>query len=128
MQKVAVKSIAKHEALRSRRLRRVDVNSSKYYLEEWEILRRLADHPHVIDLLDIFETDDELQLVTEFCPGGELFDAIKQRRKQSNSEITAGVIASQILRALASLHHIGIVHRDGKFSYSLLRYRTFKFL
>jgi len=117
--KVAVKSIAKHEALRSRRLRMHGSGNgnNKHYLEEWEILRRLKDHPHVIDLLDVFETNDEIQLVTEYCPGGELFDAIqkKQRRSRStNCEAQAAQITSQILSALVALHAESIVHRDIK--------------
>jgi serine/threonine protein kinase len=120
--RVAVKSIAKHEALRSRRLRRVDragESSKKYYLEEWEILRRLQNHPYIVTLLDIFETEEEIQLVTEYCPGGELFDAIQRsqrgcRPKGSRWEQQAAHITSQILEALSSLHALGIVHRDVK--------------
>jgi len=113
--KVAVKSIAKHEALRSRRLRMQ--SDSRHYLEEWEILRRLKDNPYVIDILDVFETNEEIQLVTEYCPGGELFDAIqkKQRRSRSTScEVQAAQITSQILEALVALHSEHIVHRDVK--------------
>jgi serine/threonine protein kinase len=119
-QKVAVKSIAKHEALRSRRLRRVSSNAdSKRYLEEWEILKRLQNQPHVIDLLDVFETTEEIQLVTEYCPGGELFDAIqkKQRRNHDSAadlEAQAAQIVSQILKALVDIHAAGIVHKDVK--------------
>ena len=113
--KVAVKSIAKHEALRSRRLRMH--TDSRHYLEEWEILRRLKDNPYVIDLLDVFETNEEIQLVTEYCPGGELFDAIQKkqwRNRSSNCEVQAAQITSQILQALVALHGEGIVHRDVK--------------
>lgn len=113
--KVALKSIAKHEALRSRRLRMQ--SDSRHYLEEWEILRRLKDNPYVIDILDVFETNEEIQLVTEYCPGGELFDAIqkKQRRSRSTScEVQAAQITSQILQALVALHAENIVHRDVK--------------
>jgi hypothetical protein len=45
--KVAVKSIAKHDALRSRRLR----PRGERDLEEWEILRNLQDHPYVMYVL-----------------------------------------------------------------------------
>jgi serine/threonine protein kinase len=115
--KVAVKSIAKHDALRSRRLR----PRGERDLEEWEMLRRLQDHPFVITLLDVFETDEEIQLVTEYCPGGELFDAIQKKRNRTQSmkrgqysEAQAACITTQILRALEDLHAADVVHRDVK--------------
>jgi Protein kinase domain len=127
---VAVKSIAKHEALRSRRLRIVDDDSGgatsshrHHYLEEWEILKRMKHHPYIITLLDVFETDEEIQLVMEYCRGGELFDAIQRQRncyrlrrgsslnhlRGQYSEAQAACITSQILRALSDLHAQGIV-------------------
>jgi Protein kinase domain len=151
---VAVKTIAKHEAIRSRRLRRVDEstrshdNSSNsnggsasgtsnrryhhnhHYMEEWEILRRLQGHPHVIKLLDVFETTEEIQLVTEYCAGGELFDAIQKKQRgnrrtgsfantagassSSSSEAQAAQITLQMLQALEKIHALNIVHRDVK--------------
>jgi serine/threonine protein kinase len=115
--KVAVKSIAKHDALRSRRLR----PRGERDLEEWEMLKRLQDHPYVITLLDVFETDEEIQLVTEYCPGGELFDAIQKKRNRTQSmrrgqytEAQAACITTQILRALEDLHAADVVHRDVK--------------
>jgi serine/threonine protein kinase len=124
--KVAVKTIAKHEALRSRRLRPVGTtddqnHARRRYLEEWEILRRMQNHPYVVNLLDVYETHEEIQIVTEYCPGGELFDAIQKRRSRAHAlrrtqytEAQAATITSQILRALADLHDHGIVHRDVK--------------
>jgi serine/threonine protein kinase len=115
--KVAVKTIAKHEALRSHRLR----ISGRTYLEEWEILRRLNDNSYIVSLLDVFESDEEIQLVTEYCRGGELFNAIQKKRNRANlmrrgqnSEAQAASITKQILHALDDIHARGIVHRDVK--------------
>jgi calcium-dependent protein kinase len=113
--KVAIKTIAKHEALRSRRLR----VGGRRYLEEWEILRRFQNHPYIIGLLDVFETDEEIQLVLEYCEGGELFAAIQKRRNRTletrrYTEAETAQITSQILCALSDLHSAGIVHRDVK--------------
>lgn len=114
---VAVKSIAKHNALRSKRLR----VGGQRYLEEWEILRRMHHHPYIVTLLDVFETHDEIQLVMEYCSGGELFNALQKRRNKTNalrrgqySESQASRIASQMLWALRDLHAQNIVHRDIK--------------
>jgi len=116
--KVAIKSISKFDALRSRRLRRP--KGSKH-MDEWEIMKLLRDNPYVLTLYDVFETDEEIHLVTEFCRGGELFDAIKRKSTQRSSfrrgrfsESQAARITNQILKALVELHALGIVHRDIK--------------
>mmetsp|Transcript_14128 Transcript_14128/g.30789 ORF Transcript_14128/g.30789 Transcript_14128/m.30789 type:complete len:563 (+) Transcript_14128:49-1737(+) len=118
---VAVKIIAKHEALRSRRLR------AGRHLEEWEILRKMKGNEFIIQLLDVFETDEEIQLVMELCKGGELFNAIQRKRNRNfamrrgqYTEEQAACITSQILRALNDLHAEGIVHRDVKLENILL--------
>lgn len=115
---VAVKTIAKHEALRSRRLR----IGGRRDTDEWEILHELQTNPYVINLLDVYETDEEIQIVMEYCRGGELFDAIQKKRNEPSNSLNSGRyteaqaahITSQILRALVDLHGLGIVHRDIK--------------
>jgi serine/threonine protein kinase len=116
--KVAVKSISKHDALRARRLR---PHTGSRHLDEWEILRLMENNPYVIELMDVFETDEELHLVTEYCEGGELFDALQKKtnrrssfRRGRYSEPQASRITNQILRALMVLHSHNIVHRDVK--------------
>lgn len=116
--KVAIKSISKFDALRARRLRRP--KGSKH-MDEWEIMKLLRHNPYVLTLYDVFETDEEIHLVTEFCRGGELFDAIKRKSTQRSSfrrgrfsESQAARITNQILKALVELHDLGVVHRDIK--------------
>ena len=127
--KVAIKSIAKHEALRARRLRLGrgqghSGNQRHRHMDEWEILQtmeRQTQNKHIVTLLDLFETDEKIHLVTEYCAGGELFDAIQKKRSRSPavrrghySEPQAANITRQLLSALRDLHGAGIMHRDVK--------------
>ena len=79
---------------------------------EIEILRRFGHHRHIVELFDVFETDDEIQLVMELMRGGELFDALVENGPYSEGD------ASKHLRdvgsALHFLHSENIVHRDLK--------------
>ena len=122
-QKVAVKSLSKYDALRARRLRRGGINMEQdnKHMDEWEIMKLLKGNPYVLTLLDVFETDEEIHLVTEYCRGGELFDAIKRKgakrgsfRRGRYSEAQAARITYQILRALLDLHDHNVIHRDIK--------------
>jgi serine/threonine protein kinase len=87
-------------------------------MDEWEVLRMLQDNPNVVDLIDVYETDDEVQMVLEYCKGGELFDYIQRKRAASSpyipSEAKAAKITKQMLSVLNDLHGRGIVHRDVK--------------
>ena len=109
--KVAIKSISKYNALRN-----------KQHPYEWEIMKLFRDNPHVLTLLDVFETNEEIHLVMELCEGGELFNAIKEKGSKRSSfrsrgrytEPQAARITHQILQALVDLHAHKIVHRDIK--------------
>ena len=142
---VAVKCLSKYEIMSSRRAggresimsspvrqRHRSSSGARHHrrLDECEVLRALDGVPNVTHLLDVYEDNDEVQLVLEYCPGGELFDAIHRRRqlaaqekganrsvKSAGSGYTeqeAATIIGQLLEALAALHERGIVHRDVK--------------
>ena len=78
---------------------------------EIEILRGM-DHPNIIKLYDVFETDTEIYLVTELCSGGELFDRIKARGQYNERDASATL--RQILSGIAYLHRKKIAHCDLK--------------
>lgn len=83
--KVAVKSIGKHDILR----RYAHRGRPKETLDECEILLSLkGTHDTIISLLDVYETDSEVQLVLEYCAGGELFDAIQRRSHFRDDSMT----------------------------------------
>ena len=105
-QRVAVKSIPKHVVLRE--LKR---------LEEVALLRRL-DHPNIVTLHDVYENENEIQMVMECCEGGELYDTLQNSRTrnllESYGERSVVYILKQLLSALEYIHSRGVVHRDVK--------------
>lgn len=66
-QRVAVKTIDKS------RFRSDMAYQFEAMANEIDIMRKL-DHPNIIKLLDVMESDTELNIVMELCEGGELFD------------------------------------------------------
>ena len=75
-------------------------------------LMRIFDHPHLLKLLDVYETDERLYLVLEYVANGELFDYLVEIG--SLSAQLALKFFSQIVYGLDFLHTHGICHRDLK--------------
>eukprot|EP01057_Protomagalhaensia_wolfi_P004082 Protomagalhaensia_wolfi_Nauph_80__4081@NODE_413_length_2567_cov_91_540348_g309_i0_p3_GENE_NODE_413_length_2567_cov_91_540348_g309_i0NODE_413_length_2567_cov_91_540348_g309_i0_p3_ORF_typecomplete_len134_score8_88Pkinase/PF00069_25/3_5e25Pkinase_Tyr/PF07714_17/5_3e16APH/PF01636_23/0_044_NODE_413_length_2567_cov_91_540348_g309_i012541655 len=50
---------------------------------EISILQRLGPHPHIIRLYELLDTPTDIFMVTEYVPGGELFDYIVQKARVS---------------------------------------------
>ena len=69
------------------------------------------DHPHCVKLHEIFQTDDQLQLVMELVDGGDMFDAIKTRKFE---ESHVRRLMRQICAGVKYLHKQRIIHRDLK--------------
>ena len=78
---------------------------------EIDLLKNL-DHPNIVRLYEVFETDDIYVLITELCPGGELFDEIIERG--SFTEKQAAVVMQQVISAIAYCHSKNVAHRDLK--------------
>ncbi|XP_038072890.1 calcium/calmodulin-dependent protein kinase type IV-like [Patiria miniata] len=78
---------------------------------ETDILLKLQ-HPNIIRLKEIFETDEKLFLVLELVTGGELFDRIVTQGYYSEKD--AASVVRQLCSAVQYLHEHGIVHRDLK--------------
>ncbi|XP_048839646.1 serine/threonine-protein kinase 36 isoform X1 [Brienomyrus brachyistius] len=77
---------------------------------EIDIMRDLR-HPNVILLLDSFETEREVVVVTEYAEG-ELFQILEDDGSLPESQVR--VIACQLVSALYYLHSHRILHRDMK--------------
>jgi serine/threonine protein kinase len=78
-QQVAIKIIPKQQ-LNDKK----DVLRKK--MEREITIMKLIQHPHVLQLHDVYESDTELLLILEHVQGGELFDYIVQRGRLSEAE------------------------------------------
>lgn len=70
------------------------------------------DHPHVIHLQDVYDTDHEIALLTEVLEGGELYGRLAAAKVFP--EVLAAETTRQMLRAVGYLHSHNVVHRDLK--------------
>jgi len=81
--------------------------------EEIGILKVLGNHPSIIQLVDMDESQrNQIRLVLELCEGGELYDRIQQ--KQFYPEGEGKQLIRNLLSAVAFIHSKGIMHRDLK--------------
>ncbi len=97
-------------------IRKAKVSKIEVLKREIEILKEV-NHPHIIQLVDVYEDTKYLHLITELCTGGELFDRIIAKTKSREghfSEHDAAKLIRDILDAIAYCHDKQIVHRDLK--------------
>jgi len=74
---------------------------------------KLCKHEGLLELKDTYETADRLYIVTDYIPGGTLFNWMKKRNFRIE-ETVAKQIVKDIASALQYLHSHGIIHRDIK--------------
>ncbi|CAE7716603.1 CPK2 [Symbiodinium pilosum] len=81
-------------------------------------IHKVTDHPNILRLLEIFEDDKNLFLVTELCGAGDLWRLLQANQDEFSasmiSEEEAFEILKQVLNSVGYLHSRGIVHRDLK--------------
>eukprot|EP00401_Gymnodinium_catenatum_P009775 CAMPEP_0117556844 /NCGR_PEP_ID=MMETSP0784-20121206/52019_1 /TAXON_ID=39447 /ORGANISM="" /LENGTH=287 /DNA_ID=CAMNT_0005354133 /DNA_START=120 /DNA_END=979 /DNA_ORIENTATION=- len=70
------------------------------------------DHPHIAALHDVYETDKEIMLLTEYCEGGELYAKLYIAGTYTESD--AAHATREMLLSIGYLHAHSIVHRDLK--------------
>lgn len=70
------------------------------------------NHPNIIRLYNIWETDDEINILLEYAENGTLFSLIQ--KEKGFSEHKAYKYFIQIVNAVYFLHQNNIIHRDIK--------------
>jgi len=84
---------------------------------EINILQNL-DHPNIVRLFDVIETEKYIGIVMAYANGGELFEYISENQYLSEEESAKFFI--QLLDGVQYLHSRHIVHRDLKLENLLL--------
>lgn len=107
------------ERLAVKSIRKSDPSVKPGNLAREIMLLQEVNHESIIRLVDVYEDDEYVHLVTDLCEGGELFDKIVENASRDNgmpcfAEADAANVLYQILSAVSYMHKHGIVHRDIK--------------
>lgn len=101
--KVAIKTIDKSIIQDERTRRKV--------FQEVYVMKKI-NHPNVIKLLEVFESNRHLMIVLEYAGGGDLLQLVKSRNFLTESE--GKNVFSQVIDAVKACHLKNIIHRDVK--------------
>ena len=98
---VAIKVLSKEE---------MTVGQLDRAMSEYSILQACNKSPHIVQLLDVFEDQSSIYIVTEFIQGSSLIKIVQAAK----SEQIVKLMAVQLFEGLAYLQDMGVVHRDIK--------------
>ncbi len=91
-------------------LKKSEQDENKFFLEV-DILSKL-NHPNIMNIYEFYDDVKHFYIVSELCPGGELFEQISERGQFTEKE--AAHLLKQIISAIIYSHSNNIVHRDLK--------------
>ncbi|KAJ5649870.1 uncharacterized protein N7484_003593 [Penicillium longicatenatum] len=97
-------------------LRKADVIKLKqveHVRNERKSLAAVVGHPFITTLVASFSDEQNLYMLLDFCPGGEIFTYL--RRSRRFNEETSRIYAAEIAMTIEFLHDIhGVAYRDLK--------------
>ena len=109
--------LARHKVLKIKRcikyISKSNFTKSEHesIMNEIKILKKV-DHPNLLKIIEYFEKEDDMFIITEYLRGEELFEKIT--KLQSLNEKHTAKIMKQILSAVCYMHSRDIIHRDLK--------------
>jgi serine/threonine protein kinase len=81
--------------------------------EELTIHKLVNSHPNIVNLIHHFQTEHHVYLVLEFCPKGDLYEAIRAGRGPVQTEKVREAML-QLIESVEFMHSRGVYHRDIK--------------
>ena len=100
---VAIKIMAKKNMDKS------DLELAKVEID----ILKIGQHPNIIKLYDVFENENYIYIIMEYCSGGDLLSYFEHYNYEL-PETKVCEIIHKLLMAIYYLHSYGIVHRDLK--------------
>jgi hypothetical protein len=100
---VAIKIMAKKSMDKS------DMELAKVEID----ILKIAQHPNIIKLYDVFENENYIYIIMEYCSGGDLLSYFEYHEYEL-PETKVCEIIHKLSMAVYYLHSYGIVHRDLK--------------
>ena len=110
-----VKKKGTEEIRACKHLSKLDVKNLEKFRREIDYMKKM-DHPNIIKIYEVYESDRSLYIIMELCKGGEIFDRIIEHinNKQMYSEKDAADIFKQVMSCIQYCHNHNICHRDLK--------------
>ncbi|XP_023684495.2 SNF-related serine/threonine-protein kinase-like isoform X1 [Paramormyrops kingsleyae] len=102
-EKVAVKVIDKTK---------LDSVATGHLFQEVRCMK-LVQHPNIVRLYEVIDTQTKLYLILELGDGGDMFDYIMKHEEGLSEELAKRYFA-QIVHAISYCHRLHVVHRDLK--------------
>ena len=85
----------------------------RYIRRELAILERLGHTDSIVGLVDYFESGTQGVILTEYLPGGELFERISSK-EYILTEDKCREFVRQVLQGLVYIHRQSVIHLDLK--------------
>ena len=91
-----------------------NMDKSDLELAKVEIdILKISQHPNIIKLYDIYENENYIYIIMEYCSGGDLLSYFEYYEYQLKETKVCEII-HKLSMAIYFLHSYGIVHRDLK--------------
>lgn len=75
-------------------------------------IQAYLNHPNIVEMYGCFHDKDNIYILMELAPEGELYNKLKQ--KERYSEEAAAFIIKNLLSSVNYLHSLKLLHRDIK--------------